>query len=106
MRSLALGRTFGGVIAWDSFFHLTRDEQRATLPRLADHVVRGGGLLFTCGHEEGEVTGTVEGEPVFHASLSPAEYAEILAREGLQVERFVAEDPDCDFHTVCLARRT
>ena len=28
MRQLALGRRFDGIIAWDSFFHLTADDQR------------------------------------------------------------------------------
>ena len=34
MRTLDLGRRFGGIVAWDSFFHLTRDEQRAVVPGL------------------------------------------------------------------------
>jgi 2-polyprenyl-3-methyl-5-hydroxy-6-metoxy-1,4-benzoquinol methylase len=105
MRTLDLGETYGGVVAWDSFFHLTMDEQRTCLPRLAAHVAPGGTLLFTCGPEQGEVTGTVEGDAVYHASLSPAEYRRLLEHEGLEVEAFVAEDPDCGHHTVCLARR-
>ncbi len=105
MRSLDLAETFGGVVAWDSFFHLTADEQRQCLPRLARHVAPGGGLLFTCGPQEGEVVGTVEGDAVYHASLSPSEYASILDAQGLSIEAFVPEDPTCDFHTVCLAAR-
>ena len=105
MRTLALGETYGAVVAWDSFFHLTMDEQRACLPRLARHVAPGGALLFTCGPEAGEVTGTVEGDPVYHASLDPAEYEALLAAEGLRIEAFVPEDPTCDFHTICLAHR-
>jgi SAM-dependent methyltransferase len=36
MRTLSLGRTFDGLIAWDSFFHLTPEDQRrmfCNLPR-------------------------------------------------------------------------
>ena len=105
MRSLDLGETYAGVIAWDSFFHLRPHDQRRCLVKLARHVEPGGALMFTCGHEAGEITGTVEGEAVYHASLAPAEYERLLDAQGLGVERFVAEDPDCDFHTVCLARR-
>lgn len=105
MRELELGEAFEGVLAWDSFFHLTGSEQRDALPRLARHVAPGGGLLFTCGPGEGEVVGHVEGEPVFHASLSRDEYEALLDGEGLRIEAFVVEDPDCDLHTVCLARR-
>src|SRR5207237_592149 len=28
MRELSLGSTFGGILAWDSFFHLSHDDQR------------------------------------------------------------------------------
>lgn len=105
MRTLELGETFGGVVAWNSFFHLTADEQRLCLPRLAQHVAPGGGLLFTCGPEAGEVLGTVEGDSVYHASLSRQEYAELLEREGLRIDAFVPEDPTCGFHTICLTVR-
>jgi ubiquinone/menaquinone biosynthesis C-methylase UbiE len=39
MRGLDLGRRFGGVVAWDSFFHLTREDQRAMFPVFARHLV-------------------------------------------------------------------
>ena len=73
MRALELGERFDGIVAWDSFFHLTPDEQRAAIPRLAAHLEPGGRLLVTVGPEAGEVTGSVGGEAVYHASLSPAE---------------------------------
>ena len=41
MRTLALGRRFGGVLAWDSFFHLKHDDQRAIFPIFAAHAERG-----------------------------------------------------------------
>ncbi len=105
MRELDLGERYGAVLAWDSFFHLTQAEQRTCLPRLARHVGPDGVLLFTCGHEAGEVIGTVEGDTVYHASLAPREYAALLLSEGLEVQAFVPQDPECDMHTVCLARR-
>ena len=46
MRTLDLGRRFGGIVAWDSFFHLTADEQRALIPRLAGHLLPGRRLAF------------------------------------------------------------
>lgn len=103
MRTLDLGRTFGGIVAWDSFFHLTRGEQRAVIPLLARHIEPGGALLLTVGPGDGEVTGTVEGETVYHASLSPQEYERVLGDVGLKVVDFVPEDPSCDYHSVLLA---
>jgi trans-aconitate methyltransferase len=105
MRRLNLGQTFYGVIGWNSFFHLTRDEQRSTLVLLASHLGPGGALMLTVGPEAGEVTGHVGDDLVYHSSLSPAEYESILADLNFRIVDFVKEDPDCNFHTVLLAQR-
>ena len=105
IRDLRLGRAFGGVVSWDGFFHLTRDEQRAALPRIADHLAPGGALLLTVGPEAGEATGRVGGAKVAHASLAEAEYRDILAAAGVEVTAFERNDPNCGGHSVLLARR-
>jgi SAM-dependent methyltransferase len=105
MRSLSLDSKFGGLIAWDSFFHLTPDDQRLMFPVFRDHARTGAPLLFTSGPAFGEATGTLEGEPLYHASLGPEEYRLLLDRNGFDVVAHIAEDPDCDGHTVWLARR-
>lgn len=105
MRTLDLGQRFGGIVAWDSFFHLPGDEQRALIPRLAGHLQPGGALLFTAGPDAGEAWGEVGGAPVWHESLSPAGYATALEESGLLVRGFIAEDPDCADRSVWLARR-
>ncbi|MEL7139118.1 MAG: class I SAM-dependent methyltransferase [Pseudomonadota bacterium] len=105
MRELDLGKRFHGIVGWDSFFHLTEDEQRALLPRLAAHLAPGGGLLLTVGDKAGRVTGTVEGETVHHASLAFSDYARLLDAEGCEVVAIVARDARCDFHSILLAAR-
>ena len=37
MRTLALGQTFHGLIAWDSFFHLAHADQRRMFPIFRNH---------------------------------------------------------------------
>ncbi|HYC04239.1 MAG TPA: class I SAM-dependent methyltransferase [Azospirillaceae bacterium] len=105
MRSLALGRRFDGILAWDSFFHLTRDDQRRMFPVFRDHAAPGAALMFTSGPEDGEAFGEMWGETVYHASLSPAEYRHLLESHGFDEVAHRAEDPDCGFHTVWLGRR-
>jgi len=105
IRTLDLGEQFDGIIGWNSFFHLTPDEQRQTLPRLAAHLAPGGALMLTVGPEAGEVLGHVGDDRVYHSSLSPEEYREILEQLGLRIARFTAEDPQCDMQTVLLAHR-
>jgi SAM-dependent methyltransferase len=105
MRSLSLDSSFGGLVAWDSLFHLAPPEQRRMFPVLRDHASPGAALLFTSGPAFGEAIGTLEGEPLYHASLDPAEYRSLLDGNGFDVVAHAAEDPDCGGHTVWLARR-
>jgi SAM-dependent methyltransferase len=105
MRSLDLGVRFGGLIAWDSFFHLTPAAQRLMFPIFRDHTEPGAALLLTSGPAAGEAIGTLEGEPLYHASLDPDEYRRLLGRAGFDVVAHVAEDPDCGARTVWLACR-
>lgn len=103
MRSLDLQEQFDGIIGWHSFFHLTPEEQRACLPRLSAHLAPGGCLMLTVGPMAEETTGQVEGMDVYHASLSPSEYATRLEECGLRLTGFLADDPDCRGSTVLMA---
>lgn len=104
MRGLNLGRTFDAIIAWDSFFHLTPDDQRAMFPVFAVHAAPDAALMFTSGFSAGEVVGEVEGEKVYHSSLCPLEYEAVLNANGFEVTHFRPEDPECGNHTIWLAR--
>ncbi|MEX0582237.1 MAG: class I SAM-dependent methyltransferase [Sneathiella sp.] len=106
MRRLNLPERFNGIVGWDSFFHLTRDEQRRVLPSLAAHLLSGGVLMLTVGTGDGEVGGHVGEDEVYHSSLSIDEYKSILASAGVAVIHFVREDPDCHFRTVLMARKS
>ncbi len=105
MRALALDRQFDGVLVWDSLFHLCGNDQRLVFPRLAAHARPGSPLMFTSGSAEGEVIGEYCGEPLFHASLDPAEYEQLLRRHGYTRRAYCADDPECGHHTVWLAVR-
>jgi len=104
MRSLDLGQTFDAILSWDAFFHLSPEEQRSTLPMILNHLNPGGHLLLTVGYGEGEVTGTVAGEPVYHGSLSPAEYLDILQTAGFADITYTPNDPTVLGRYVLLAR--
>ena len=103
MRSLDLGSMFDGVLSWNASFHLTIQEQRDTIPLLAKHVAPSGALMFTIGPSEGEGTGTVEGEPVYHASLDPEDYQSILSELGFSNIQIGLEDAKCNLHSIILA---
>jgi SAM-dependent methyltransferase len=105
MRALDLGRQFDAVLAWHSFFHLSIADQRAVIPRFAAHAGPGAALCFTSGPRHGEAIGEWQGEPLFHASLAPAEYARLLDENGFDVLRFTAGEPVAAEPSVWLARR-
>ena len=106
MRQLHLERQFAGIIAWDSFLHLHMDAQRRMFGRFGVHALPGAPLLFTSGPAEGEAIGSYRGEPLYHASLDPAEYEQLLTANGFSVQDHILGDPECGEHTVWLAAKT
>jgi len=104
MRSLDLGQRFDAILAWDSFFHLSPDAQRAMFEVFARHAAPKAALMFTSGPAAGEAWGHAAGAPVYHASLDPDEYRDLLDAQGFRVIEYRPEDPACDFHTIWLAR--
>ena len=85
MRSLALDRRFGAILAWDSFFHLKHDDQRKMFRTFAEHSARDAILMFNAGFSHGEAMGSYRGDPLYHASLHPAEYEDLLAGAGFEL---------------------
>ena len=97
--------TFDGVLAWDSFFHLTHSDQRQMFAQFSATVTSGGALMFTSGPSHGEAIGDMFGEPLYHASLDAAEYQTLLAQYGFKTIKMIAEDSECTGHTVWLAQK-
>jgi cyclopropane fatty-acyl-phospholipid synthase-like methyltransferase len=106
MRGVDLGETFDAILAWNSFFHLSPDDQRAMFEVFARHSAPGAALMFTSGPEESEEIGDVAGHSLYHSSLSPDEYEGLLNANGFKVKHFRPEDPECAGHTIWLAQFT
>jgi cyclopropane fatty-acyl-phospholipid synthase-like methyltransferase len=107
MRRLALRQRFEGILAWDSYFHLAHDAQRAMFSVFSAHAEDDAVLLFNTGpqHGEGTSTFTFKDEPLYHASLAPAEYRALLDREGFEVICHAANDARSGGRTAWLCRR-
>lgn len=104
MRALHLGQLFHGVLAWDSFFHLNHEDQRRMFAVFRAHAAPRAMLMFTSGPSHGEAIGSLEGEPLYHASLDAAEYRQLLDQQGFAVVANVADDQTCRGRTVWLAQ--
>ena len=106
MRTAAMGRTFNGVLAWDSLFHLPHQDQADMIWKIAGWLEHGGAFLFNSGPAHGEMIGEQFGDPLYHASLDPHEYRELFRLFGLTEVAYAPEDPNTGGRTVWLVRKT
>ncbi len=65
MRQLNLEQKFDAILAWDSFFHLTQDDQRHMFAQFVRHAKLGTVLMFTSGPTHREAIGELFGEPLY-----------------------------------------
>ncbi len=103
MRTIALERRFEGILSWDSFFFLTAPDQRRMFAVFAAHAAPSAVLMFTTGPAYGEAIGEYRGDPLYHASLDPAEYQSLLDHYGFAVVEHAVEDPTAGGRTIWLA---
>ena len=106
MRIVELDQKFNAILAWDSFFHLTPNDQRQMFRQFARFAQQGTVLMFSSGPSHGEAIGDLFGDALYHASLAPEEYRALLKQSGFKVIKMVAEDVECTGHTVWLAQKT
>ena len=104
MRNINLLQKFDCIIAWHSCIHLSADDQRKMFQIFADHLNPNGMLLFTSGHEAGEVWSNNGGENLYHASLSVDESKSLLAQYNFKVLMYNVEYPNCGDATVWIVR--
>jgi SAM-dependent methyltransferase len=92
MRLLQLPLKFDGILAWDSFFHLTPDDQHRMFDVFARHAGPATVLMFNSGPGGGEAIGAYRGDPLYHASLAPDDYLALLDSIGFEVVSHAVED--------------
>jgi hypothetical protein len=71
----------------------------------ADHASAGTVLMFNTGPKHGEAVGEYNGDPLYHASLSPTEYGALIGRFGFDVVQHATEDAAAGGRTVWLCQR-
>jgi SAM-dependent methyltransferase len=104
MRRLSHGRRFGGILAWDSYFHLNHDDQRGMFDVFASHAGPCSMLMFNAGPRFGEAVGDYRGDPLYHASLEPTEYEALLDKAGFELITYAINDVRAGGRSVWLAR--
>lgn len=106
MRTVEVEGPFDALVAWDSVFHLPRDDHGALFRRMAGWLRPGGRLLLSLGGS-GAVAFTSEmhGVPFFYSGHEPDEAAALLEGAGFRVVHREVDDPTSRGHLVILAVR-
>jgi SAM-dependent methyltransferase len=106
MRNVSLARSFNGILAWDSFFHLSHDDQRGMFAVFAAHSAPDAILMFNTGPAYGEAIGGYRGDALYHASLDADEYRQLLTHNNFNLVDHSVEDLSAGGRTVWVARAT
>ncbi|SRR5690606_28829428 len=104
MRQLKLEQKFNAIIAWHSFFHLEGKDQEKMFKIFQEQLKPNGVLMFTSGNENAEAWSENYGQDLFHASLSPDQYQELLEAHQFKLIQHSIEDPECGGATVWIAQ--
>lgn len=93
----ALNRTFDGIIAWDSFFHLSQAHQRRMFPIFKRHAASGAALMFTSGPSADDQLGAYQGEPLFTQASTVPNTANFCTTMGSAWKRMSSKIPTAAF---------
>lgn len=105
IREIKLQKKFELVMAWNCLFHLNHDDQIEMFKIFSEHSKLDTILLFTTGHEYGEIWSDNGGENLYHASFSEDEYKNLLAKYGFELLEHKLSDESCNDHSVWIARK-
>ena len=105
MREINLNKKFDLIIAWNSYFHLSQNDQKLMFRTFDKHLKINSLLLFTTGPSSGEIYSEMNGQQFYHSSLTIDEYRFLLVENGFEVLINNVEDPNCGNQTVWLARK-
>ncbi len=94
---------FGGIVAWDSVFHVPRAKHGALFGKFARWLRPGGRVLVTGGGSAGEFTDVMLGEAFFYSGYAPEGTVKLLAAAGFAVVEQVVDDSSGRGHVVFVA---
>lgn len=94
---------FGGVIAWDSVFHLPAEEHAGLFARVRSWLAPGGPFVLTLGGTGGEVYTEHLGAPTYYSALDVETAVRTISAAGFSVQKCVLDDPGDHGHFVVVA---
>lgn len=105
MRDVEPGGTFDAIVAWDTVFHIPRDDHALVFRRFAEWLRPAGLLLLSLGATAWEGTSEMLGETFFYSGHDEATSRRLLDDSGFDIEQWEIDDPSSRGHLAILARR-
>ncbi len=104
MRSIRMKvEPFDAIIAWDTVFHVPRDEHAAVFLRFAQWLKPGGRILLAIGGTADEFRAEMLGVEMFYSANTPREEREALAAAGFRLRLLEVDDPSSRGHVALIA---
>jgi SAM-dependent methyltransferase len=106
MRTADPGGAYDAVVAWDSVFHLPREDHQVVFGRFHSWLRAGGRLLLSLGGAaEAELRSEMFGERFTYSAHAPPVAIRLLEGAGFQVDQWEIDDPSSHGHVAVLATR-
>jgi cyclopropane fatty-acyl-phospholipid synthase-like methyltransferase len=106
IRTVELIGSFDGIVAWDSVFHIPRDDHAGLFTRMAEWLKPGGHLLLSLGgSEESGFTSDMYGATFFYSGYEPEQALALLRAAGFRIEHWEIDDPSSRGHIAVFAVR-
>ena len=102
MIELDLEGPYGGIVAWDSVFHVPREAHARLFAEMARLLAPRAPLLLSVGGSAGDLTAPMFGVDFFYSAHEPAESRRLLESCGLSVLRAEVDDPSSHGHVAIL----
>lgn len=95
---------FDFIVAWDSIFHLSLDEQKNVVSKLTRFLSKNGILIYTFGDDMGEHTSQWMDDEFYYSSIGINKNIQILMDNGLKILHLEL-DQYPQKHVVVIARK-
>ena len=97
--------SFAGIIAYDSLWHVPRDEHQRVFEGMHTWLVHGGAALLTVAAADGELFTELMGAPVFYDAWPEATSVAMLQKAGFHIvgRDFQPVEGKSDGHVIVLA---
>ena len=97
-------RVFDAAVAWDSIFHVPREDHGALFARIARWLRPGGRALLSLGGSDGSAfTAEMFGETFHYSGHAPERARALLCDAGFSIEHWEVDDPSSRGHIAIIA---